>query len=136
MKKILITAAVIVGSTVVFAQKNQVQTAYSFSKAFDRNGKCSELQNGLEAINIAIQDETTKTWVKTWMYRGNLYYSVLLPTTDQNCKDLYKEALDEATDSYLKALVLNFEDPELKKLDLNKEDGSDMIKFITAFCVG
>lgn len=132
MKKILITAAVIFGTTVVFAQKNQVQSAYNYIKAFDRNGKCSELQNGIEAINSATQDETTKTWAKTWLYRGHLYYSVLLPTTDQNCKDLYKEALDEATNSYLKTLVLNFQDPELKKLDLNKEDGSDMIKFITA----
>lgn len=132
MKKILITAAVIVGSTVVFAQKNQVQSAFGFIKAFDRNGKCSELQNGLEAINSSIEHETTKTWAKTWLYRGHLYYSVLLPTTDQNCKDLYKEALDEATDSYLKALVLNFEDPELKKLDLNKEDGSDVMKFFSA----
>lgn len=132
MKKILITAAVIFEITAVFAQKNQVQSAYNYSRAFDRNGKCSELQNGLEAINSAINDETTKTWAKTWMYRGNLYYSVLLPTTDKNCKDLYKEALDEATDSYLKTLVLNFQDPELKKLDLNKEDGSDVMKFFTA----
>src|SRR5690606_40283685 len=61
MKKILITAAVIFGTTAMFAQKNQVQSAYNYIKAFDRNGKCSELQNGIEAINSATQDETTKT---------------------------------------------------------------------------
>ena len=28
--------------------------------------------------------------------------------------------------------MLNFDDPELKKLDLEKEDGSDMMKFFSA----
>lgn len=130
MKKTIVTLVTLISITTLSAQKNKVQSAYNYDKAFQRNGKCIELQNGFEAINGATQDATTKDMAKTWVYRGNLYYNVLLPTTDKDCKALYKNALEEATDSYLKGLVMNFEDPTLKKLDLEKE--ADLMQFFGA----
>ena len=130
MKKTILTLLAVISITALSAQKNKVQSAFNYNNAFERNGKCSEIQNGLEAINLATQDASTKDMSKTWIYRGNLYYNLLLPTTDKNCKALYKEALDEATESYLKGMVLNFEDEALKKLDLEKE--ADLVQFFGA----
>jgi tetratricopeptide (TPR) repeat protein len=131
MKKYILMLTAVVISSVVYSQKNKVQSAISYNKAFSRSGKCSEIQKGLDAINPAIEHESTKGWAKTWYYRGNLYYNILA-SKDQACKSIDKDALEKCTDSYLKTLILNFEDPELKKLDLEKEDGSDMMKFFGA----
>lgn len=131
MKKYIIVATAFAITSVVIAQKTKVQTAYSYNEAFERNEKCSELASGIEAINSAIEHEQTKDWAKTWYYRGNLYFN-LLASNNQECKAIDAGALEKCADSYLKTLVLNFEDLELKKLDLQKEDGSDMMKFFGA----
>ena len=131
MKKYILILAAVVTSSVVFSQKNKVVSAYNYNKAFSRSGKCKELASGVEAINLAIEHEQTKAWAKTWFYRGNLYFNIIA-SKDSECKNIDAGALEKCTDSYLKALVLNFDDPELKKLDLQKEDGSDMMKFFTA----
>lgn len=131
MKKyiLILAAAAITGG--VSAQKNKVVSAYNYEKAFIRSGKCKELVSGVEAINLAIKHDQTKNWAKTWYYRGNLYFNIIA-SKDKECKVIDVDALDKCTDSYLKALVFNFEDPELKKLDLKKEDGSDLMKFFGA----
>ncbi len=131
MKKYILILAAVVTTSVVYGQKNKVVSAYNYNKAFSRSGKCKELASGVEAINLAIEHDQTKSWAKTWYYRGNLYYNIIA-SKDQECKAIDAEALEKCTDSYLKALVLNFDDPELKKLDLQKEDGSDLMKFFTA----
>ncbi len=131
MKKYILILAAVVTTSVVYSQKNKVVSAYNYNKAFSRSGKCKELASGVEAINSAIEHDQTKSWAKTWYYRGNLYYNIIA-SKDAVCKAIDADALEKCTDSYLKALVLNFEDPELKKLDLQKEDGSDMMKFFTA----
>jgi tetratricopeptide (TPR) repeat protein len=131
MKKFILIILAITTTSVGFAQKNKVVSAYNYNKAFERSRKCNELNNGLEAINIAIEHDQTKGWAKTWYYRGNLYFNILA-SKDQACKSLDAAALEKCTDSYLKTLVLNFDDPELKKLDLQKEDGSDILKFFGA----
>ncbi len=132
MKKYILILAAVVTSTGVYSQKSKVQSAFSYNKAFERSRKCAELSDGIEAINLAIEHDQTKAWAKTWYYRGNLYFNVILSKKDAACAAIDANALDKCTDSYLKALVLNFDDPELKKLDLQKEDGSDMLKFFTA----
>jgi len=131
MKKFILILAAVVTTSVVYSQKNKVVSAYNYNKAFSRSGKCKELASGVEAINMAAEHDQTKSWAKTWYYRGNLYYNIIA-SKDASCKAIEADALEKCTDSYLKALVLNFEDPELKKLDLQKEDGSDMMKFFTA----
>jgi tetratricopeptide (TPR) repeat protein len=131
MKKyILIIAGVVIAST-IYAQKSKVVSAYNYNKAFTRSGKCKELASGIEAINFAVENDQTKSWAKTWYYRGNLYYNIIA-SKDVACKAIDINALDKCTDSYLKTLALNFDDSELKKLDLKKEDGSDLLKFIAA----
>ncbi|MCB0401770.1 MAG: tetratricopeptide repeat protein [Flavobacteriales bacterium] len=131
MKKSVLTITAIALASITFAQKAKVVSAYNYNKNFARSGKCSELKDGLDAINEAIEHDQTKSWAKTWYYRGNLYYNILA-TNNQECKSLDAEALEKCTDSYLTALVYNFKDPELQKLDLKKEDGSDIMKFFTA----
>lgn len=131
MKKyiLILAAAAITGG--VSAQKNKVVSAFNYDKAFTRSGKCKELVSGVEAIDMAIEHDQTKNWAKTWYYRGNLYFKIIA-SKDAACKAIDADALDKCTDSYLKALVLNFDNPEFKKLDLQKEDGSDIPKFKSA----
>lgn len=131
MKKYILIIAAVTMTSAVFSQKNKVVSAYNYDKAFTRSGKCKELVSGVEAINLAIEHDQTKNWAKTWYYRGNLYFNIIA-SKDNECKVIDVDALDKCTDSYLKALVLNFDDPILKKLDLQKEDGSDLAKFKSA----
>jgi len=129
MRKIAIVLTATMVVTGAYAQKNKVVSAYNYNKAFTRSGKCSDLQKGVEAINLAQEHESTKNNAKTWYYSGNLYYNILA-TKDEACKKISPDALNEATNSYIKTLVLNFEDAELKKLDLEKEE--DLKKFFIA----
>lgn len=129
MKKIILTITTIAIALTSFAQKNKVLSAYNYNKAFERSQKCSELSKGIEAINLARSNDATKGWAKTWYYRGNLYFNILA-SKDEECKNIDKNALEECTDSYMKTLLYNFEDEELKNLDLEKE--ADVMKFFTA----
>lgn len=131
MKKTILTIITIVVASLGFAQKAKVVSAYNYNKAFERSLKCSELVDGLAAINEAINDNEAKEWAKTWYYRGNLYFNVLASkTSKESCASLDVDALEKCTDSYMKAMVLNFQDPELKKLDLEKDE--DVMKFFVA----
>ncbi|MCB0381177.1 MAG: tetratricopeptide repeat protein [Flavobacteriales bacterium] len=131
MKKTVLTITTIVVASLGFAQKAKVVSAYNYNKAFERSLKCSELVDGLAAINEAINDAEAQTWAKTWYYRGNLYFNVLASkTSKESCVSLDADALEKCTDSYMKAMVLNFQDPELKKLDLEKDE--DVMKFMMA----
>ena len=131
MKKTVLTITTIVVASIGFAQKAEVVSAFNYNKAFERSLKCSELQNGLASINKATEDVTTKEWAKTWYYRGNLYFNVLASkTSKESCISLDVDALEKCTDSYMKAMVLNFQDPELKKLNLEKDE--DVMKFFMA----
>jgi len=131
MKKTVLTITTIVVASLGFAQKAKVVSAYNYNKAFERSLKCSELVDGLAAINEAINDAEAKEWAKTWYYRGNLYFNVLASkTSKESCVSLDADALEKCTDSYMKAMVLNFQDAELKKLDLEKDE--DVMKFFMA----
>ena len=128
MKKYILVLAAVVVTSVVYSQKNKVLAAYNYNKAFEKNRKCSELKNGVEAINLAIAHETTKEWAKTWKYRGDLYFNILA-SKDASCKAIDADALDKCRESYFKATILNFQDPELRKIDLMKEDGSGLMAY-------
>ncbi|MCC7331130.1 MAG: tetratricopeptide repeat protein [Flavobacteriales bacterium] len=131
MKKTILIISAISSSMFVNAQKAEVVSAYNYNKAYERSLKCSELQNGLTSINKATEDATTKEWAKTWYYRGNLYYNVLASkSAKESCIAFDADALEKCTDSYMKAMVLNFQDPELKKLNLEKDE--DVMKFFMA----
>lgn len=131
MKKTVLTITTIVVASIGFAQKAQVVSAFNYNKAFERSLKCSELVNGVTSINSAIEDATTKEWSKTWYYRGNLYFNMLASkTSKESCMSIDADALEKCTDSYMKAMVLNFQDLELKKLNLEKDE--DVMKFFMA----
>lgn len=122
----------IISSTTLFAQRNKQVSAYNYEKAYRRDQKCSDLAKAKEAIESAAQDAKTKDEAKTWYYRGNIYFD-MLASKDQACKSLSDKALDECFDSYMKTLMLNFDDPELKKLDIlnNQEDGLKFVKALS-----
>jgi len=60
MKKLILIITVIVMGSAAYAQKNKVQSAISYNKAFERSGKCKELADGIEAINAATEHDQTK----------------------------------------------------------------------------
>lgn len=122
MKKTAFVLITSLAAVSVSAQKSKVVSAFNYNKAFARSGDCGELGKGLEAINAATEHESTKGSAKTWYYRGNLYFNILA-SKDAACKALDAEALDKATDSYMKTLGLNFVDANLKKIDLSTTDG-------------
>ena len=88
------------GST--FAQKSKVQAAYNYQKkgVFDK---------AQEAIELAINHESTKGEAKTWIYRGMVYQGIARSTEEKyaGAKD---SALTVAFSSYMKGLELDKED--------------------------
>ena len=133
MKKIIVTVLAVTTVLGVYAQKKNVLNAWNADKKFKQYSKCSDLQKGIDYINLAKDHEDTKNDAKTWYYRGNLYFNILA-TDNAECKKIDAKALDQCTESYMKTLVLNFKDAELKKLDLETEEG--MTKFIQALMGG
>ncbi len=133
MKKFAsIVAAVVVLAPSAIAQKNKVVTAYNYEKSYrERGQKCIDLQKAKIAIEQAKNDATTKTWAKTWYYRGNIYFN-MLASKDPACKNLSKNPLDACYESYMKAIMLNFKDPALQKIDLESGKQEEVIKFVKA----
>ncbi|KAA3648881.1 MAG: tetratricopeptide repeat protein [Bacteroidetes bacterium] len=109
-----------------FAQKAKVVSAYNYNKSFERDRDCSELIKGLESIKPATKDPKTMNEAKTWYYGGNLYFNSLI-SDDEACKKGYPDALTKTYEYYMKALQLNIESPSVSNLDLNKDE--DMMKF-------
>lgn len=131
MKKTILSITILSVAGMGYAQKAKVVSAYNYNKSYERSQKCNDLADGVTAINLATEHEQTKSKAKTWYYRGNLYYNVLASKSGKTpCGTIDADALEKCTDSYMKAMVLNFEDPELKKLDLEKEE--DVMKFYGA----
>ncbi|RYY13623.1 MAG: tetratricopeptide repeat protein, partial [Cytophagaceae bacterium] len=92
-------------STPALAQNSAVNNAILSQKA-------GQLDKALASINEAIVNEKTKDKAKTWFTRGDIYYSLLDPST----KTLFAkytanmqpgEALQKAAESYQKALALD-----------------------------
>lgn len=96
MKKIGLIIVFIAFIFTSFSQKNVVVTAYMQKK----NGK---LDKAKEAIDKAILHEKTMTDAKTWYYRGNIYIDIYNSDLEEY-KNLDKDALNKAYESYLKAL--------------------------------
>lgn len=88
------------------------------------------LDDAHESINKAIEHPKTKDDYKTWWYYGRTYQE-LSTAEKKKYKDLCEEnCADQAFEAYIKSLRLNFQDPELKKLDLEKQ--TDIMKFFKA----
>ncbi|NLA25185.1 MAG: tetratricopeptide repeat protein [Bacteroidales bacterium] len=120
MKKFsLILALIITAASFTYGQgkcRRHVLNCWSYMKdGFYDDAKSS--------IDKAMDCADTKDWYKTHWYKGQAYHAIGVserPKIKALCGD---NCLDEALDAYLKALTLNFVDPELKKIDLNDETG-------------
>ncbi len=90
--------------------------------------KYSELDKAKEQSDFCISCEKSKTDPRVWYYRGMIYQSI---HTSKEFKKLDPDAADKAFEAYKSALLFNFVDPNLQKLDIiNKAE--DQMKFFTA----
>ncbi|MBU0486332.1 MAG: hypothetical protein KKA07_08230 [Bacteroidetes bacterium] len=81
------------------AQKNNVVSAYTYL------GR-GQLDKAKEYIDLAINHEETKTWAKTWHYKGRIYLDILL-SDKEKYKVLSTDPLNEAYDAFLVAVKLD-----------------------------
>ena len=110
----------------VTAQKSKRVSAYNYNKSYERDKDCSELVNGIEAIElVAVNPETSKS-LKTWYYGGNLYFNAAL-APDPECAAQFPGSLEKCYSYYLEAIKYNIEAPGAAELDLKKE--ADQITF-------
>ena len=99
MKKLLILLTMIMAFGVVNAQKSKRTSAYNYWN----DGK---LDKAKEYIDLTINDPSTMSDAKTWMYRGNIYLDIHRSAKPE-FKSLSPDALSIAYDSYKKATELD-----------------------------
>jgi tetratricopeptide (TPR) repeat protein len=114
MKKTILTVLVMIFAVVVFGQANKRTSAFNYQ----RYGK---LDLAKQAIDEAVQNESTIGDAKTWFYRGNIYYDIAV-STDEKFKNLDPDPFGVAYQSYTKA----------KELDSKGEYSSDILKYTIA----
>lgn len=103
-------------------QKIKVVTAYNYNKAYERDKDCSDLLNGVEAIEEAVKDNRTQEWAKTWYYGGNLYFNAAF-NDDPQCVSQFEEPLDKSFEYYLNALKYNIKDEDAENIDFETQEG-------------
>lgn len=96
MKRLALIIAIVCGSITTFAQPSNVVSAWNCYKH-------DELDKAKELIEPAILHEKTKTWSKTWYYRGLIYQKI---GTDKKMKSTEPNALQIAYDSYKESLKI------------------------------
>lgn len=121
MKKFSLIILGIIFFSAIFAQKREVTSAWSYLKD-------GFLDDAKKSIDKATVHEETKNWYKTYYYRGQIYQELGI-TDKKKYKELCNNCLDEAYDSYIKAIKLNFVNPEYRQLDLTTEAG--LMKFVS-----
>src|SRR5688572_23312172 len=85
--------------TIVQAQQSYVVSAFNYNKY-------GELDKAKEAIDIAAGHESTSGKSKTWYYRGIIYHNIF-ETKEDKYKNLSPNPLEEAVNSYKKAMELD-----------------------------
>jgi tetratricopeptide (TPR) repeat protein len=122
MKRIGFLLLLVLSANFVFAQKGEVTSTYfALKEGF--------LDDAYESINKAAEHAKTKDWYKTWWYYGRTHQE-LSTTDDVKFKKLCDNCADKAFDAYIKSILLNFQDEELRNLDLEKQ--ADFMKFYGA----
>jgi len=87
--------------------------------------KYGELDEAKEAIDKVVKHPKTIKDPRSWWYRGQIYQAIYV---SKEYKNLSKDAVTIAFDSYKKALLYNFKDPALQTLDI-ENNRLDQIKF-------
>lgn len=121
MKKISLVIIGMLFITAIFAQKREVTSAWSYLKD-------GFLDDAKKSIDKATANPETSNWYKTYYYRGQIYQELGI-TDKKKYKGLCDNCLDEAYDSYIKAILLNFVNPEYRQIDLTSEAG--FMKFVS-----
>lgn len=98
-KSVILLLAAILTSGFAFAQKKNVVSAFNYLRK-------DKLAKAKEAIDQAVEHESTMNDAKTWYYYGNVYLSIHL-TDEDEYKNLDDHALDKAYDAYVKAKKLD-----------------------------
>ncbi|MFN7013396.1 MAG: hypothetical protein ACK4ON_03895, partial [Bacteroidia bacterium] len=126
MKKIVLAAYAILSlGSAAYAQPAKVVSAYNYLRYYDQNKKTQDLIDAQKNIDEAIGHEKSMNEAKTWYYRGNVYFAISNSKAPEFAEQK-ASAAETALKSYMKALVLNFKDPELQKLDLEKNPADVM----------
>ncbi len=120
----LALASLIFGS--LTAQKSKLVSAYNYNKSYERDKDCSELEKGIEAIELVTKNESTAKVLKTWYYGGNLYFNAAL-APDSACAAKFPGSLEKSYVFYIEAIKYNIDAPGASDLDLSKE--ADQIQF-------
>ncbi|MBL7719448.1 MAG: hypothetical protein JNL72_11470 [Flavipsychrobacter sp.] len=110
MKKIVLTAAAILGMATAYAQNAAIQTAKNYLRENDYD-------NAVKYINQALDDPSTKDKPKTHFAKGDIYMQMFLDTaykTDPPAKRL--QAYKDAGEAYLKVIEL---DADYEREDIN-----------------
>ncbi len=102
------------------AQKSVVTSAWSYLKD-------GFLDDAKKSIDKAEQHQSTKDWYKTHYFKGMIYQEIGI-SENPRYKSLCTNCLDISYDAYIKAIQLNFVNPEYKNLDLTTEVG--LMKFV------
>ncbi len=99
LKRTVFSMAAVMVTCIAAAQNANVVNAYNYMKS-------GELGKAAEYIDMAIQDPKTGVNEKTWRYRGDIY-RLILENEDPALQAQFPEALDQAVESYLKAVELD-----------------------------
>ncbi len=120
MRKLMFLIATIALSFSLSAQKSVVTSAWSYLKD-------GFLDDAKKSIDRAEQHQSTKDWYKTHYFKGMIYQDIGI-SENPRYKSLCTNCLDISYDAYIKAIQLNFVNPEYKNLDLTTEVG--LMKFV------
>jgi len=106
MRKSIIFLLAILTGIQVFAQNNNVVTAYMSLGYYQKDKDIPSLNKAREYIDMASVHENTSQKPKTWYYRGNIYLS-MHESKDPSFAAQKNEFLKQAAESYEKVYNLD-----------------------------
>ncbi len=125
MKKTTLILVLIFSIALSYAQPTKLTSAWNYLKY-------GEIENAKEAIDPCTTHPKTMYKQKTWLFYGQIYHAIndscMYNKSEKFC-NLAPDALNKAYNGYMKAWVLNFKNPEYRKLNL--DDSTDNAKFFT-----
>ncbi len=101
MKKLAFLFALLICTSVLFAQNSKVQSAINYSKP-----EYNQLDKAKEAIDLAVVHEKTMGTAKAWKVRGDVYQAIG-QSRDEKFQTLCENPLGVSLESYIKAFKLD-----------------------------
>ena len=115
MKKLSVFFILIAISATLFAQKREVTSAWSYLK----DGFLDDAKKSIDKAEVHVE---TKDWYKTHYFKGQIYQEIGISERPKY-RALCDNCLDIAYEAYIKAIQLNFVNPDYRNLDLTTELG-------------